>query len=257
MKLTPNEIHCWICRPKSIVDDGLLQRYAALLSEPESAKQRRYRFAEHRHSALVTRALIRDRLALYTGQSPEALRFVIGEKGKPWLADFPHLQFNLSHTENMVVLAVTQDTPLGVDIEWMPRRSETLAIAHRYFSTLETDALFALPADKQRDRFFDYWTLKESYIKACGLGLAIPLRHFSFMLNDEPSPIVREHIRLAFAPERHDNPDNWNSWLVNLHKDYRLALSVQAPHPSSAQLHFYCGVPLLNFDQFTPPMMSE
>ena len=84
---------------------------------------------------------------------------------------------------------------MGVDVEDTERSGETVEIADQFFSPLEAAALRALPADRQRARFFDYWTLKEAYIKARGMGLAIPLEQFSFLLDDWPAP-----IRVAFDP---------------------------------------------------------
>jgi 4'-phosphopantetheinyl transferase len=254
MNLPANEIHIWITQPEPIIDRELIHAYRALLDTAELTKQQRYRFAQDKHSALVTRALLRDRLAWYVGINPQDLRFSIGAKGKPWLPQFCDLQFNLSHTNNLIVLAVAQQHALGVDIEWLPRQSATLAIAHRFFSETETQALFALPTEQQRNRFFDYWTLKESYIKACGLGLAIPLRQFSFLLGTEDHQPIRNDITLTFAPEREDNPEHWCSWLVDLAQEHRLALSIKAAHGSPYTLRFFIGNPLTEFHECRPPL---
>jgi 4'-phosphopantetheinyl transferase len=85
----------------------------------------------------------------------------------------------------------------------MQRTGETVAIADRYFSPHEVRALRALPPDRQRERFFEYWTLKESYIKARGMGLAIPLHQFSFHL-DRGTPVT-----ISFDRELEDDPRAW------------------------------------------------
>src|SRR6185436_18685723 len=97
----------------------------------------------------------------------------------------PRLHFNLTNTRGLVACAVSvAHAEVGVDAEALDRSGETVAIADRYFSTEEVRALRALPESAQRQRFFAYWTLKESYIKARGLGLRLPLDQFSFRLGE-------------------------------------------------------------------------
>src|SRR4029078_6585429 len=92
---------------------------------------------------------------------------------------------------------------VGVDVEDRTRKGETVQIADRFFSPVEVAALRALPEERQRERFFDYWTLKEAYIKARGMGLAIPLDQFSFLLEPDMP------IRIAFDPRLADDPLAW------------------------------------------------
>src|SRR6185503_2215825 len=113
------------------------------------------------------------------------------------------LRFNLSNTEGLIACLVADDREIGVDVEDLERRGETVAIADRFFSPLEVAALRAVPEERQRARFFDYWTLKEAYIKARGMGLAIPLDHFSFVI--EPGA----PIGIAFDPRLPDDPSTW------------------------------------------------
>lgn len=240
------QLHCWLCKPAQL-DKALIDACHELLSTDEKARVQRFRHADQRLNSLVARALLRDRLALFCEQPANALCIATGEKGKPYLPDFPDVQFNLSHTGNLVALVATHQHPVGIDVEWLSRRSDALGIAHRFFSPSETAALFALPKERQRDRFFDYWTLKESYIKACGLGLAIPLRQFSFILGDEPDQTCRQHIDMQFAAERGDHPANWQNWLIRLDKAYRLAISLNAPKTVKRNLTIQEGAPLAGF----------
>ena len=116
---------------------------------------------------------------------------------------------------------VTKDRELGVDVEDIQRPGETVAIADRFFSPLETAELLRQPMHKQRDRFFDYWTLKEAYIKARGMGLAIPLDHFSYHLENPQA------IRISFAPQLPDNPARWQFSLRTLAGRHRIATAVE------------------------------
>src|SRR5690606_33310169 len=100
----------------------------------------------------------------------------------PGQTDVP-LVFNLSHTDGLIACAVSRGREVGVDVEWLDRRGGDIDVADRFFSRYEVQALYAQPPERRRDRFFRYWTLKESYIKARGMGLALPLDRFSFELD--------------------------------------------------------------------------
>lgn len=251
IQLKQNDIHIWFARPDQIQQSELLERYFQLLPQDERDKQQRYRFAKDRHSALITRALVRSVLSHYAKIAPQDWRFVKGEKDKPEIANSTQpLRFNLSHTDNLIVCAVAIQHDIGIDVEYTPRDNDILAIADRYFSPIEVKELFSLPTEQQRSRFFDYWTLKESYIKACGLGLAIPLDHFSFHIGSSKNALSNGDIRLSFVPERNDNPEHWQSWLFYPHQDYRIALSIR-DQSQSYNIQWFSHIPLL------PPQATE
>ena len=131
------------------------------------------------------------------------------------------LRFNLSNTYGLIACAVTLDRELGVDVEDTERPGETVSIADGFFSRQEIAALRALPPDRQRSRFFDYWTLKEAYIKARGMGLAIPLDQFSFSLDDGP------RIGVAFDPALGDDASTWQFEQFALSPRHRTSAAVR------------------------------
>lgn len=161
------------------------------------------------------RRLIRVVLGKLLGVGPAEVRLLESERGALSL-DPNHgcrLRFNLSHTEGLVVLAVAE-TDVGVDVEWLDRPGRTVELADRYFAPSEVASLKALPEVIQRDRFFDLWTLKESYIKARGLGLAMPLAKFAFAG-------FGGALTLAVDPAHADRPDSaWASgvWQTGRHR---------------------------------------
>lgn len=167
------------------------------------------------------RRLIRQVLGALLDLPPRELTLIESARGALSI-DPTHaspLRFNLSHTEGLVVLAVAQ-TEVGVDVEWLDRPGRTVELADRYFAPAETAALRALPIERQRDRFFDLWTLKESYIKARGLGLAIPLASFAFSGFGESSG-----LQLTVDPTHADRPDGAWSFGVWQHERHRLAVT--------------------------------
>lgn len=186
----------------------LMAAYAALMTPEERARHDRYYFERDRRLFLATRALVRTVLSCYhPAIAPAQWRFAEGERGKPYIAGpagAPPIYFNLSNTPGLVVCAVSlAHSALGVDAERLARAGETVSIADHYFSAREARALRALPAARQRERFFAYWTLKESYIKARGLGLALPLEQFTFLLDEGPD------IGITFDPRLADHPERW------------------------------------------------
>ena len=265
LSLSQKEIHLWTTEPQSIVDgsteiiDGemshcaLLKQYQGLLTPDESMKQQRYKFAKDRHDALITRAFIRDLLSYYADVQPSDWRFEKGEKDKPEIANLVlPLRFNISHTQNLIICAVTLAEDIGCDVENTSRTNDVLSIADRYFSADETQALFALPSTQQRDRFFDYWTLKESYIKAWGLGLSIPLKDFSFTISPNKTAQTNGNISLAFAQHRVDDPTIWRSWLFYPNAQHRVAVSVRATHNNQAEnytFRYFKSIPLVSCEE--------
>lgn len=185
----------------------LRQAYLDLLQPDERARHDRFVFARDRLQFLATRALVRTVLSQYEDVAPIDWRFATGERGKPYVAGprvAQPLSFNLSNTRGLIVCAVSRDHgQLGCDTEDTTRRTETVGIADHYFSAHEVAALKALPPSQHQARFFSYWTLKESYIKARGLGLALPLSQFSFLLDGEPE------IGIRFDPRLGDDAKRW------------------------------------------------
>ncbi len=256
-QLTPNnnQIDLWLCNPQSISDPELLKTYAKLLTSEELIRQQRYKFAKHRHDALITRAFVRTTLANYLNCDPKAIQFDKGEKDKPYITS-PHtnLQFNVSHTEGLIICGITKQTPIGVDVEFVDRKTALLDIADRYFSPAETNDLFALPEKFQRSAFFDYWTLKESFIKAVGLGLSIPLDKFSFHIDRTKQEQINSHISLSTAPELNEPGELFSSWLLYPNDRHRIAITVKQPETKPYVIRYFDSIPL---HRVTEQMLSQ
>lgn len=220
-----NEVHLWIARAGEIRDPELLLAYDALLTKDEREKVARFRFEKDRHTSLVTRALVRTVLSRYGGVPPGDFRFETNEFGRPEIRE-PRsersLRFNLSHTEGLVVCLVGRDREVGVDVENRTRGGDLLDVADRFFSPFEVRALRALPSEEQMDRFFLYWTLKESYIKARGMGLALSLSSFSFDL-DSPE----RGIRVLFDPDIGDDPGRWQFSAMSYGRRHTIAAGIE------------------------------
>jgi 4'-phosphopantetheinyl transferase len=172
-----NEVHVW----RATLDwpAETAAGLESILSGDERERVRRLYFERDRQRCLISRGLLRTLLGRYLDRPPETLSFDYGSSGKPGLASLAiPLQFNVSHSGELLLIAVTCGRAIGVDVEEIRRDKGVLEIAERFFSGNERDVLAGLPAELQHDAFFDCWTRKEAYIKAKGDGLSLPLDQF-------------------------------------------------------------------------------
>ncbi len=225
------ESHVWLAQPPKIHDPELLARYRAILDKEEIARLERLRSPVLQQLFLVSHALVRTTLSYYRDVDPKDWRFEEGEEGKPMIASprgDGRLCFNLSHTAGLSACVIALDHDCGVDIERVGRVKDLLAVAKRVFSGVERADLEARSGADQQGRFSDYWTLKEAYIKATGLGFKTPLRKISFRLDGS------EAISVGFDPGYDDDPARWLFGLENLDDAYRLGVAIEvgsAPRP--------------------------
>lgn len=231
--LSDSEIHLWLT-PLGQPDQTLIAAYRQLMNEEELERNQRYRFEYLRDADCIARALVRTVLSRYAEVEPTAWGFLKGEHGKPEISApvlaMP-LRFNLSHTREHAVCAVACGMDVGVDIECTARNNDVLSIADHYFSEQEVKDLFALPRQRQEDRFFDYWTLKEAYMKASGEGISLGLGNFSFHI--QPSA----PIQISFGPTLEDDPSQWTFWQYDPCANHRLAIAAKtAARPVTVRL---------------------
>ncbi|MFA0442747.1 4'-phosphopantetheinyl transferase superfamily protein [Vibrio sp. 10N.222.51.C12] len=170
------------------------------LSDEELHKVNRYRKQDSQVQALFVRGFLRAILSQYSDIKPAQWRFEYGDKGKPRLCSKQKqqtgLDFNLSHSKDHLLIGVLQshhrEHTLGVDIEHARQGTDIYSIMSHYFANSEVQELMRLEKNAQRERFFDVWALKESYIKATGKGLATSLKRFYFDFSNQQ----RQHLTL-------------------------------------------------------------
>jgi 4'-phosphopantetheinyl transferase len=218
-----DRVHVWTASGDA-VQPARLQHYRTLLSDDEIERCDRFVHEADRTRFVIARTLVRTMLSEYVPRDPRDWRFRIAEYGRPELAELPpgapDLRFNLSHTPGLVACAVTVGRDVGVDVENV-NRTLTHQVPERFFSPQEVADLRALPHEEQQLVFFDYWTLKESYIKARGLGLALPLGQFTFIRRAGSAPTI------CFAPELHDDAATWQFAQFWPTRDHRMAVAVR------------------------------
>jgi 4'-phosphopantetheinyl transferase len=173
--LAEDEVHVWratLDQPAEFT--AILE---PILASDERERVRRFYFDRDRTRCLISRGLLRTLLGRYLGSPPGALRFDYSRFGKPSLAGTP-LQFNVSHSGELLLIAIAHHRAVGVDVEQIRREMSVVEIAQRFFSANERTALAALAEPLRPDAFFACWTRKEAYIKARGEGLSLPLDGF-------------------------------------------------------------------------------
>lgn len=179
---------------RAVLEGSERSALVSVLSVAERERLQRFHFDDDRDTYLVAHALVRRGLAAISGAPAQTFEFSTGEHGRPELAGPPELRalrFNLSHTRGHVACAFTRGADVGVDLESAGRTVDLWPVAERVFSDEERAGLSALPADRQRARFFELWTLKEAYIKAIGKGFSAPLRDITFRVeHPDPVPLV-------------------------------------------------------------------
>lgn len=169
--------------------DKMRSRLASLkkiLSSDEREKAQRALVDGLCETRLIMFGLLRECLAGFLDRDPAEIEYGYGPHGKPFISprQNPHcIEFNISHTENVLLIAVTKGQALGIDVERLDRCVDALELAERYFTKNEYKQLLALPEVKLNEGFFRCWTRKEAYIKATGLGLHCPLDSFEVSLS--------------------------------------------------------------------------
>lgn len=224
-----HDIDIWLTYYNETIDDRRLPGLRSLLSDEEAARESRFHFADDRKRYLVTRAMVRMLLSRYAPIAPERWAFSKNAYGRPVIADeiraaevqARDLFFNLSHTRGLIALAVSRGRELGVDVENTAARAVSLDVAKHFFSATEVAELSRVAPDRQQDRFFEYWTLKESYIKARGMGLSLPLDGFSFEFPH------RSAVSISINPELQDRADRWSFWQYRPTEDYLMAICAE------------------------------
>lgn len=183
--MSSSDVHVW--RASLEQPAAQIQQFAQMLSEDERSRADRFYFERDRQHFIVGRGLLRTILARYLALKPNQIRFCYSSRGKPTLDTREHdgtLKFNLSHSHELALYAITRDRQIGIDLEYMRPTSDVEQLAQRFFSPREYAVIHSLPPSQKQVAFFNGWTCKEAYLKAIGEGLA-QLQQVEVSLNPE------------------------------------------------------------------------
>jgi 4'-phosphopantetheinyl transferase len=185
------------------IDAQTRAEYYGLLSPDECDRAARLLNLQHQNDFIAARGVLRSTLAQYTNCSPRALRFEYGNYGKPRLVDYPNLQFNLAHSNGRALIVVSETAVVGVDLEKVRSVPKLLELAKRFFKSSEYDAIVALPESLQPAQFFAYWTCKEAYLKAVGIGLS-QISNLELHIDESSVTVVKSPCDRIFNLTRFD-----------------------------------------------------
>lgn len=222
-------VHIW--RANLNQPAAVAQQLAQYLSPDEQERVERFRLGQHQQRALISRGILRALLARYLNTAPVALKFDYEPHGKPVLClcpSWPRLQFNLAHSQDLVVYAIAVNHPVGVDVEYQRTTTNVTEIAQRFFSKSEQQALQRLSGEVQKSAFFHYWTAKEAVLKATGQGL-IGLSTVEIALPDCALSLQGDLAQQYPA-------QSWKLRLFDPQENYSGAIAI--PHPAGEFLFF-------------------
>lgn len=202
----PGEVHLWSVSLE--ISEAIQAALTAILSDDEQRRASRFLFEDDRRRFTACRGRLRRLLAKYMHTPPERLEFAYSGLGKPTLATGagdPPLHFNVSHSGELALIAITREGELGADVERRRELRDMQGLAERFFSQAESSGLLALDPKSQPSAFFQIWTRKEAILKATGKGLTFPLNRLTVTFGENTPPKL---LQLG------DNPEEARCWTL-------------------------------------------
>jgi 4'-phosphopantetheinyl transferase len=217
LPLESDSIHIYILSVNDINIEDI-----NILNKIEKENAACFKFSIDRQRYQATHIFLRHLLSYYGQLAPEQWTFSKNSYGKPAVSNFKYqwLQFNLSYSKNFIAYAITNNRSVGIDIEKYRYIEDLQSLCYFSLSPVESENILSIhDINEQQQKFFTYWTLKESYIKARGMGLSIPLQEFSFTQ-------IKEEWYLHCNTVLHDNGLYWK-FVTFQFKQYCLSIGVR------------------------------
>lgn len=217
--LKKNEVHIWCSSVQ--LSSTHIESLANLLSSDEVIRMQRFHFADDQRRFIISRGLLRKLLGHYLGIDPKRIRFDHNKYGKPNLSRELNVNFNLSHSGEVVLHAIGYEKRIGIDVELIREDIPYDKITDYSFSESEKKSLSGLSDEKKIGAFFNCWTRKEAYIKAIGLGLSYPMSTFDVSV--APGAITKLIGNRLFPYE----VDRWKLIDIEVSPEYAATLAVE------------------------------
>jgi 4'-phosphopantetheinyl transferase len=196
------------------------------LSEDERIRAAKFFHERDRARYVFSKGRLRQILATYLTVGPDDVAFRITEFGKPFL-DTPFqssgIHFNVSHSQDLVVIAIAFDRRVGVDVEFVRPIHDLESVIERCFTNSERALIVRNP--DSLNSFFQCWTRKEAFVKAIGKGLSLTLNSF-----DASPQGGKTNGRLQSLSDESSETHWWVSDL-NVHDGYHGALVNEGEMP--------------------------
>ena len=189
--LSDDEVHVWASYLNA--HEARLKHLYPLLSNAEKERSERFKFYKHRKAFIASHGFLHSVLAQYVEPTDDGFEFIYGKQGKPCLIESQNkqnIQFNLSHSNNLALLAICKNKNIGIDVEYTKRKSDWQGIIKRFFTPAEQNKIFKLPESEQKNAFFQVWTRKEAHMKVTGLGLHLSPTQFEVSVPPEAAKFI-------------------------------------------------------------------
>lgn len=220
--LTDSDLHIWCASLNASPEN--LSYYLSLLSPDEVRRAERFYFERDRNRFIIGHGLLRFLLGGYLNMNPAEIVFVYGEYGKPSLKPVETnkvLEFNVAHSQDLVLYAFNWDRKVGIDVEYMIPLADMDDFARQFFSPKESQFINSLSGKQKEDAFFKTWTCKEAFMKANGTGLTIPINQVEITLS------ANEEVRLNSIGSDNDELARWHLELFEPISGYQAAMAVE------------------------------
>jgi len=244
--LSSNATSIFHLDPTAVKDPALIAELTSWLDANELARMNRLLHQDHRHSFLISHALMRKALGTELKLHPAELKFVSGQRGKPRVANAEiatPMAFSLTHTGRLAAIAI-DESPIGLDAEWLNRGHINMKIADRYFTPREREDINAAQLENLQRRFLTFWTLKEAYLKAEGLGIVDGLDTFEFHLERKEQTETIERAILHVIDPKSTPSQHWHFWHCTPTAEHLMSVAIA--------LHENRQVPLINCRSWQP-----
>jgi len=229
--LADNDVHIWLNFLN--LHQAKLKHLYPLLSPAEKERSERFKHFKHRKNYIASHGFLHTVLGYYIDTPAIEIEFSHGEHGKPSIVteqNPDNIQFNLSHSGSLAILAVCKNNQLGIDIECTNRKADWAGIARRFFTETEQKLFFQLEEDLQEDAFYKIWTRKEAHMKVTGQGLSLAPTQFEISVPPEPA---------AFIQNLKDEDSGFYKMqdvvLPEMYKDYHACLSANFDFEKTVQ----------------------
>jgi 4'-phosphopantetheinyl transferase len=207
-----------IWQTSSIRSSLEIQEFSSSLNTEERSRADKFKLEIHKNRFIIARGALRQILSIYLDRNPNKIDFIYSDRGKPSLLEnYLNLQFNLSHSEDLIVCAVTQNKKIGIDVEYINNKNDCLGIAKRFFSPKETETIDSATERERYRLFFQFWTAKEAYLKATGEGLSGSLDKVEINLDKE---------KYTYTIDGENNP-NWQLYQFEPTEKYLATVAVE------------------------------
>jgi 4'-phosphopantetheinyl transferase len=216
------DVAVWYARTSDAWSDPTrLARAIRWLSPAERARYDRYRQEADRAMFVLGRAMARRLVGSALDVDPTAWPWQEGARGRPEIGHAgAAVSFNLAHSAGLVVCALAHGRDVGVDVEHRQRSPTDPLIVRRFCSPAEVADIERHGADGWRDQFLKYWTLKEAYLKARGVGIGVPLADVSFAIDGE--------VRVTFLNALSGLETSWAFMLADTEGTHFIAAAASA-----------------------------